>query len=339
MNARPKITIREVARSAGVSVSTVSQALNGRGRVDAATRARVEQVALELGYHANRSARALRSGRNGTLGLLLPHAVAVPLGIDYYIALATAAAETAFAHDHALLLLPSLRALSDLSRFAIDGAILADPSAGDPQIELLERAGLPAITVDRDLKRPSQWWVAADNPGNTRLILDHLEQAGARRIALVSATERLSWLDESTKAYKLWMRDRGQKPLLARANLRALDRKAAALTGAMLDSDDPPDAFFVLPDRFVGDVLRAAEERGLTVPGDVLVAAGEDGDQLRTGPTQVTAIDLRPGAVGRCAVEMLIARVEGRETEAPQIVPAELLVRASTRRVAVPAAR
>ena len=65
-------TLRDVASAAGVAVSTVSYALNGKGRVDAATRARVQEVADRLGYRANRSAQNLRSGRTATLGLMLP---------------------------------------------------------------------------------------------------------------------------------------------------------------------------------------------------------------------------------------------------------------------------
>jgi DNA-binding LacI/PurR family transcriptional regulator len=339
MQAKPeKVTIREVARKAGVSVSTVSHALNGRGRVDTQTRARIQRVAGELGYHANRSARALRSGRTGTLGLLLPHAVAAPFAIDYYITLATATAEAAFAHDHGLLLLPTLRRPEDLARFAIDGAILCDPTANDPQIELVEAAGTPIVTVDRDMRRTSPWWVAADNAVNTRRVLDHLEEAGARRIALISGGAPLSWLSESMAAYRAWVRERRQKPLVAKPSLRALDSEAVDLAGALLDSADPPDAFFVLADRFVIGVLEAAESRGLGVPDDLLIAAGEDAAALRTGRTEVTAIDLRPAAVGRAAVEMVIARIEGTETEAPRIVPVDLCVRASTMRARVTAA-
>jgi DNA-binding LacI/PurR family transcriptional regulator len=317
----------------------VSQALNGRGRVDAATRARVERLARELGYHANRSARALRSGRTGTLGLLLPQVVAAPLAIDYYIGVATAAAEAAFARDHALLLLPPLRSPADVRRFAIDGAILADPPAGDAQLALLDETGLPVVTIDRDLKRPDwKWWVAADNPASTRLMLDHLEAAGARRIALLSTTATLSWVDESTRAYRAWMRERGQKPLIAKANAHTIDRSGKLATGRLLDSDDPPDAFYVLVDRFVVNVLDAAEERGLTVPGDVMVAAGEDGASLRSGRLPVTTIDLRPSEVGRAVVEMLIGLIHGDDVDAPRIVPADLCVRASTMRAPVEAA-
>src|SRR6266550_6155811 len=65
-------TIHDVAKAAGVSVTTVSHALNGKGRVDPNTRARVAQVVHRLGYRANRHARGLRMGRSGSLGLLLP---------------------------------------------------------------------------------------------------------------------------------------------------------------------------------------------------------------------------------------------------------------------------
>src|SRR4051794_22258072 len=106
-------TIRDVAAAAGVSPTTVSHALNGKGRVDAATRTRIADVADELGYRANRVARGLRSGRTGTIGLALPEtsgneAGAEMLGLDFYLQLAAGATRAAFSHDQALLLLPPL---------------------------------------------------------------------------------------------------------------------------------------------------------------------------------------------------------------------------------------
>src|SRR5215217_2721655 len=96
MNRRP--TIRDVASAVGVSVTTVSHALNDKGRVDASTRERIRMTADRLGYRPDRTALRLRSGRNGTLALLLP---SVELGaLEYYLQLAGAATRAAFAAGH-----------------------------------------------------------------------------------------------------------------------------------------------------------------------------------------------------------------------------------------------
>jgi polar amino acid transport system ATP-binding protein len=101
-------TIHDVASAAGVSVTTVSDALNGKGRVDPATRKRVAQVVQSLGYRANRHARGLRSGLSGALGLLLPVDADArsdeALSLDFSMRLASAAAATTFSHGQALML-------------------------------------------------------------------------------------------------------------------------------------------------------------------------------------------------------------------------------------------
>jgi DNA-binding LacI/PurR family transcriptional regulator len=179
-------TIHDVAKAAGVSVTTVSHALNGKGRVDPQTRALVTQVVHRLGYRANRHARGLRSGRSGTLGLLLPVSGDVrtdeTLRLDYYMRLAGAAATAAFAREQALMLLPPVIAGSGLGGLAIDGGIVADPSPHDQRMTVLEGQGLPAVSIGRDLGRPDHsWYVELDNAANTRLMLDHLAERGGSR--------------------------------------------------------------------------------------------------------------------------------------------------------------
>src|ERR1051326_5300167 len=123
MATRP--TIRDVARAAGVSVTTVSHALNGKGRVDPDTRARVAQVTRRLGYRASPHAQGRRMGRSGSLGLLLPISGDArsdeTLRLDFYMRLAGAAAAAAFSRDSALILLPPVIAGAGLRGLTIDG--------------------------------------------------------------------------------------------------------------------------------------------------------------------------------------------------------------------------
>ena len=142
-----------------VAVSTVSYALNGKGRVDAATRARVQEVADRLGYRANRSAQNLRSGRTATLGLMLPApdqlSSAEYLNFDWYGRVATAATQAAFHADHSLLLLPSMKDPNGLRRIEMDGVLVVDPMVDDPRVEVLQKIESPL----------SQW--VLDNPGSS----------------------------------------------------------------------------------------------------------------------------------------------------------------------------
>jgi len=249
MATRP--TIRDVAKAAGVSVTTVSHALNGKGRVDPATRALVEQVVHQLGYRANRHARGLRSGRSGTLALLLPVRASVPadeaLSLDFYMRLASSAASAAFSQDEALMLLPPAIVQTGLRGIELDGGIVVDPSPLDPRVSLLSGQGLPVVTIERDLGRPDDpWYVASETDANTRQVLDHLAAQGARRIALLVPKTDWGWATETLTAYDAWVREHGAPRLVVPVAMQPGEESAFVAARRLLARRSPPDAVFVV---------------------------------------------------------------------------------------------
>lgn len=333
MATRP--TIRDVAKAAGVSVTTVSHALNDKGRVDPATRALVVQVVRQLGYRANRHARGLRSGRSGALALLLPVRAGTQadeaLSLDFYMRLASAAAAAAFAQEQALMLLPPAIVQTGLRGLGVDGGIVVDPSPLDPRVSLLTEQGLPVVTIERDLARPDdRWYVASETDANTRQVLDHLAAQGARRIALLVPKTDWGWATETLGAYDSWAREHGAARLVVPVAMQPGEESAFAAAGRLLAGRRPPDAIFVVAARFIRGVLRAATAAGRRVPGELLIAAGVDSVQAREGDPPVTALDLHPERQAEVAVEMLLARLDGGEPAAPRHLPATLRLRAST---------
>ena len=334
MATRP--TINDVARMAGVSVTTVSHALNGKGRVDPATRAHVLHVVGQLGYRANRHARVLRSGRSGALGLVLPVHDGVPtddeaLRLDFYMRLAAAATAAAFARDQALMLLPPTIAQTGLRGFGIDGGIVVDPEPHDRRMSLISGHGLPVVTIERDSGRPDDpWYVASETSASTRQLLDHLASRGARRIALLVPETGWSWAAETLSAYDTWTSEHAAPRLIVRAAMRPGEESAFIATRRLLEEREPPDAIFVAAARFVRGALRAAKASGRQVPAGLLIAAGVDCAQAREGDPPVTALDLHPERQAEAAVEMLLARLDGAAVTAPAHVTPTLRVRAST---------
>jgi DNA-binding LacI/PurR family transcriptional regulator len=330
-----RTTIRDVAAAVGLSPTTVSHALNGKGRVDPATRERVAETAQQLGYRPDRTARRLRSGRSGAIALLLPFvepdiARDEMLALDYYMHLAGSAARAAFVRGHPVLLTPPLRDADDLHDLGVDGGVVCDPAHGDPRVGLFSDLDLPVVTVERDPGRPDHPWVVrCDNEGNTRRLLDELASAGAHRIALLASTGGWAWADETARAYRDWCADHDREPLVEQASMRAQERSAYEAAGRLLDRDEP-DAIVAQAERYTPGVLRAARERELRVPADLRVAAAVDSPQARDADPPVTAIDLQPDLQGAAAVEMLIELLAGDQPAGPQITPAILRVRAST---------
>jgi DNA-binding LacI/PurR family transcriptional regulator len=330
-------TIRDVAAAAGVSPTTVSHALNDKGHVDPATRERVVAVASELGYRPSRAARALRSGRTGVIALLLPELDAADdeqpaLGRDYYMRVTASAARTAFAGHHPLLLTPSPESPAALDQLAVDGAIVVDPSHRDPRVGLLLGAGLPVVSIERDPGRPEhRSYVHGDNRRATRELLDHLRDAGAQRIAMLSLDEDWAWATDSEEAYRSWSAEHGRTATVVRTDLRGSGRTAEERTRELLGGPDPPDAVFALAEGWATAALRAARGRGLAVPEDLLIASGTDSADARAADPPITSIDLQPDRQGAAAATLLVGLLEGREPADPVALPTALLRRASTR--------
>lgn len=333
---RARVTIRDVAAAAGVSTTTVSHALNGKGSVDPATRDRVVEVARELGYRASRAARALRAGRTGTVALLLPEiqpddGERPALALDYYMRITASAARVAAARRHPLLLAPAPRTAADVADLGVDGAIVVDPETNDARLGLFAAAGLPVATIERDLGRPDhRAYVHSGNAAAARGLLDHLREAGAERVAMLGTEAGWAWVRESEDAYRAWCAEHDVPPRIARTALDALEGSAHDRARELLASDVPPDAIFALAEGSAGGVMRAARELGVRVPAELLVASGIDSVGLRTGPTPVTSIDLRPDRQGAAAAELLFARLDEAADPGPVVVPAKLRVRAST---------
>jgi DNA-binding LacI/PurR family transcriptional regulator len=124
----------------------------------------------------------------------------------------------------------------------------------------------------------------------------------------------------------------GHKPLLGPTSPHGLENSAYRVACELLDGPNPPDAIFAPASRFPSGVLRAARERGLEVPADLMVATGIDTHEAREASPPITAIDTRPAEQGAAAAEMLIARVAGAVVEAPRITASTLHERSSTRR-------
>lgn len=330
------VTIRDVAAVAGVSPTTVSHALNGKGRVGAATRERVTAAAQRLGYRASRAGRALRTSRSGTIAFLVGTFEPTPtqpetLSLDIYMQQASSAARAALAHDISVLLTPPIATEQELHALGVDGGIICDPLRGDPWVGLFEALDLPVVTIERDLGRPGHdWYIRAENEESTRVLLDHMAAAGGERIAMLRFDADVAWAHECETAYRDWCEARQREPLVVPTSVHRLENSAYRTASRLLDGPRPPDAIFASAERFASGALRAAHERGLRVPEDLIVTTGIDSHDAREAASPVTAIDVQPALQGAAAAELLVARINGEQVETPRITPYQLHIRAST---------
>lgn len=331
-----RVGIKDVAREAGVSVTTVSHALNDKGRLPAETRERVRSVAAALGYRPSTTARNLVGGRTGLIGLTVSQAEGLPFALSdfaYFSSLLSAAATAAIERGYALVLAPPAAGGEGWPGVDVDGAVIVDPVVDDALVEALDRAGVPLVTTGRAFEHGGPW-VDNDHVAGTRSVLDHLERQGARRIALVTSPPVTSYTIDTEGTYRAWCAERRSRPLVAYAREDLTEGAGYAAAARLLDATQRVDAVYATLDRLALGTLLAAEARGIDVPDDLLVVGSTDSEAARLATPSLTALRLHPDEIGRRAVELLADLVEGKAPVDNVVVPTRLLLRASTRRKA-----
>lgn len=326
-----RVSIRDVARAAGVSTTTVSDALSGRGRLPQATRDRVALVASDLGYTANPNARWLRSGRTGAVGLYFP---ARTIGLEYYMHLALGAADEAFAHGLALTLVPAWGE-GTAPPLHLDGVVVSDPVAGDPMLAKLAQLGVPVVTCERDVTPGAAHAGRAegDHYGGATGLLDHLFAQGARRVAVLCPGGETSFGQDIRAAHRDWCSARGVPSLLYDVPFAGPARDVTAAVERALADGERPEAMVAVPDGSLAPTLQALHAAGLEAPRDLLLAGYVDSSAVSMLPVPVTAVDLNPREMGHRSTRLLADLVEDRvEPGAVVSVPMTLKVRASTQR-------
>ncbi|MFB7044843.1 LacI family DNA-binding transcriptional regulator [Streptomyces microflavus] len=296
------VTLLDVARAAGVSKSTVSDALQGSGRVAEATRERVRAVAEDLGYRPNSAARRLRRSSTGAIGLHLPQTAT---RLDYYMNLAFGA--VARAQEEGLdvvLLAPAGVAGGASGRVAsrVDGLLVIDPEVSDSAVPGLLDAGVPVVTGERYLgpaAAPSGA-VICDNAASLTALLDHVTERGARHPAVLAPAGTSAWATALRATAASWGQEHGVAVALRTVPFAATPQEAEETTLALLRTDPAVDAVICAPDGAAPGVLRAAATAGRTV-GTVSVRTAGGATSGRTiGSTTPgrTAGSTTPGRTG-----------------------------------------
>nr|WP_223160016.1 MULTISPECIES: LacI family DNA-binding transcriptional regulator [unclassified Leucobacter] len=337
-----RATIKDVAIAAGVSPTTVSHALNGKGVVRKATVERIQKIADEVGYRPSALARGLRESHMGLIGLIIRPLDSLetflPEGVDYFMRFAGSAALTAMERGYGLMLVSDpTKPGAPVSTLAADACIVTDPVENDPVLTLLQRQRIPSLSVGADPARPHAFpSIGSSTALETTRVLDHLESAGARRVAIVVGTDRNEWNLTSRASYVAWCIEHGQEPLVLEQAETIGEAAGEVIAAEVLDTspaDTRPDAVYCLTGRHAAGLVAAAQARGIRVPTDLLVVGGSDALQNRVGSPTVTAVDLRPELLARSAVELAVRLAEGQPVEPLMHGPQGVLhIRESTTR-------
>jgi DNA-binding LacI/PurR family transcriptional regulator len=336
-----RVSIRDVAREAGVSVTTVSHALNGKGRLNPETRERVREIADRLGYRPNPAARSLVSGRTG----LIAAVPSLPAGLNieftefaFFSELIGAATGVAVGRDNALVVSPPAADWFVWDRVPLDGVIVIEPVVGEPALPDLRRRGLPFVTVSADPAGGERDAVVrSDDRGGVTRVLDHLVDAGGDAVAMLAPPPINGFIRDSVETYRRWTASSGRPALLdviAEEDLIA-DPDGAYLAGVgrILDRRPTPDALFVPIELACLSVLELLKERGIAIPGELLLATTRDAGRVTTTDPPITTLEWNYPEIGRRAAQMLLDLIEGvRTAPCEEVIETTVIPRASTQR-------
>ncbi|HWE61502.1 MAG TPA: LacI family DNA-binding transcriptional regulator [Chloroflexota bacterium] len=334
-----RITLREVAAAAGVSIFTASKALSGQGagaRISPATVEQVRAVALELGYVANQTARNLRAQRTGQLGIVLSfldtQSPSLLLSLDGgLLAGLSIAARECQLPAVVIYPQPDSTALTDPAPYLdgrIDGLLVRCGMQQEAQLlSLIEPARLPLVAVWRQEVPDGVGFVDADHYGGAYRAVRHLLDLGHRRIAFLFPQAHAAHPHYLARCagYRAALEDAG----VAARSIWCLSDVHQVLT--LLRTHEPITAVFAATDLQAAELAGALATNGIQIPRDVSLVGFDDmvGADLIAGGLTTVHHPIQEMAVQ--AVRNLLALIDGAEAEACRtVVPTPLVVRCST---------
>lgn len=324
------MTLVAVARAAGVSKTTASDALRNSGRVSEKTRKRVTETAIRLGYAPNVSARSLRMSTTGAIGLHLPETLTKS---EYYMSFVFGVVEQAARRGYDVTLLTSRNAQANGTFQRVDGVVLGDPLVTDPLVGGLLDSSLPVVTCERFTgEARANGAVRSDHATMLVRLLDQLRAAGAERPALLASSAVTDWGASLQGAYLEWCRGHGVPARLRELAFGSSPEVVQENVRALLAADPALDALVCAPDGSAVAALPVLRRAGRVVGQDLLLAACVDSAHLLHTDPPITAIDLRPRDAGAACAQLLFDLLTGdAEDDTTRELPIGLNERESSR--------
>ncbi|MFC7322014.1 LacI family DNA-binding transcriptional regulator [Halobacillus campisalis] len=331
-------TIKHIASQAGVSVTTVSRALNGYSDVNAETRKKIEQVAKELNYSPNSLARSLVKNQSETLGLLVSgfnkesvkdgFTVEVMSGINSYIA-ETQYDLVLFNTDSSKQRKKTYTQLCKERR--VDGVILQGIKTDDPYLEEVMESDIPCVFIDIPVSSKHVGYVSTDNVEGARNAVLHLLELGHRNIGMINGHKQAFVSKERLEGYKQALLEYGIsfKDQLVKDGSFG-EKEAYRETMSLLKEQPDVTSVFCASDLMAIGAISAAKQLNYCVPEDLSVVGYDDIPLSSYISPSLTTISQDKFALGYNAAEMLVKMLKYQQPPEQCILKTELKIRSST---------
>lgn len=327
------VSIKDIARVANVSYSTVSRALNDSPRVQAQTKAQIQRIAAEMGYFPSAVGRSLVTRRTRTIGIVVSTITDL-----FFAEVIDAIEETALCHHYSVILTNSggqpqreLSAIQALRERWVDGILVVSGCSSREDLCAGKGLDIPLVIINNVHREHIGYSVEVDSVGGGRAATQHLLELGHRRIAHIAgpvtewdAVERQSGYQQALQAYGLAV----DPALIVRGDNRP--EGGIAAMQHLLSLPVPPTAVFCYNDATALGAMHAAHTTGLRIPRDLSVVGFDDVDLAPYLEPPLTTVAQPTREMGKRAVQMVLSLLAGDRTVTDCTLPSNLVVRGST---------
>jgi LacI family transcriptional regulator len=331
-----RLTIRDVAEQAGVSVGTVSNALNRPNLVAEETRERILEAVEELGFVRNAAARQLRGVRSAAIGL-----VVLDVGNPFFAEVARGVEDAATANGHLVILCSSAgdrtredRQLRLLEEQRVAGVLMTPATPSVSRLhQVVRKRGTPIVLLDRRSARRDQCSVAVDDVAGGRLAAHHLIELGHRQLALINGSHEMTQCVERRRGFVTALEESGLS--LTATNEVEMDAMTIAAgeeaARKLLSRRRPPTAIFCTNDLLALGAQHAVITSGRSIPHDVAIVGYDDVAFASMAFTPLTTIRQPAYDLGYRSAELVLEEATDPQHRHQRLVfSPELVVRAST---------
>ncbi|MFN8466094.1 MAG: LacI family DNA-binding transcriptional regulator [Caldilineaceae bacterium] len=330
-------TIKDVAKKAGVSVSTVSYALNGKRPISAATRQRILDAIQELNYHPNLLARGLINKRTRIIALLYP--ALFPDSLDElaleFIASIT---QVTYQHNYGLLLFTNRQGEQDIQQFInqglVDGIVLMEVLRHDPRTELMKQYGYPFSLIGHSEFNDGISFVDVDFYSAYRQAIQHLVGLNHHHLAFLPSIvdvehPKLNYMHESIRGFRETVAELGIQGTIH--GCEPTPEEGYKAMTELLERQPQVRAVIAGSERIYNGVSKALQDKGLRVPEDFSIIGVISSRSAEKYTPSITTISLPAIEMGRMGTEFLINQLEDPNHTVQQVIlPPQFVVRQST---------
>ena len=327
------ISMKELAQHCGVSVATVSKALNDQSDIGESTKNKVKKAAEKLGYYPNAAARSLKTNKSYNIGVLFVDEANSGLTHEYFAAVLEGFKVEAEKQGYDITFINSQIGKKKVSYYEhckyrnVDGVVIACVNFDNPEVIDLLAGDIPVITVDHIHENCSS--VLSDNAKGIETLLEHVYEKGHRKIAYIHGQNTAVTKARLTSFYRFIENHKLEIPDSYVIEADYLDvSEASASTRKLLDRKDPPTCILYPDDTALIGGLNEIRARNLRGPEDISIA-GYDGSRVsQLLNPRLTTIRQDTAAIGRQAAKKLISTIEKPKTTFTEqiIVEGELLI-------------